>query len=128
MVIKINGLALSVGESEVLLPTRAASLLGVPNGAVTDVRIIRKSLDARRARPPRFIYLLTVRLPDGIPVSVDKTAAGVTVTEEIAIPEEGQAVSSGTAHQKVFGGMQRLDHLTVRFSAGGLQIVSVLQS
>ena len=98
MVIKINGLSLSVGESEVLLPTRAASLLGVPNGAVTDVRIIRKSLDARRARPPRFIYLLSVRLPDGIPVSVDKTAAGVTVTEEIAIPEEGQAVSSGTAH------------------------------
>ena len=98
MVIKINGLALSVGESEVLLPTRAASFLGVPSGAVTDLRIIRKSLDARRARPPRFIYLLTVRLPDGIPVSVDKTAAGLTVTEDIDIPEEGQAVSSGKPH------------------------------
>ena len=76
MVLKINGLTLSVGESEELLPARVASLLGVPDGAVTDLRVIRKSIDARRARPPRFVYLLTVRLPDGIPVSVDKTAAG----------------------------------------------------
>ena len=98
MVIKINGLALSVGESEALLPTRAASLLGVPHGAVSDLRIIRKSLDARRARPPRFIYLLTVRLPEGISVSVDKTAAGLTVTEEIDIPEEEWVMSSGTSH------------------------------
>ncbi len=98
MVIKINGLALSVGESEALLPTRAASLLGVPHGAVSDLRIIRKSLDARRARPPRFIYLLTVRLPEGISVSVDKTAAGLTATEEIDIPEEEWVMSSGTSH------------------------------
>ncbi len=98
MVFKINGLALSVGEKEELLSTRAASLLGVPAGAVTDLRVIRKSVDARRARPPRFVYLVTLRLPDGIPLSVDKTAAGLIVTVETDIPEEGRAVPSGTCH------------------------------
>ena len=77
MVFKINGLTLFIGESEELLATRAASLLGVPAGAVTDLRVIRKSVDARRARPPRFIYLVTVRLPDGILLTVDKTKAGL---------------------------------------------------
>ena len=95
MVFKINGLTLSIGEREELLSTRAASLLGVPAGAVTDLRVIRKSVDARRARPPRFVYLVTVRLPEGIPLSVDKTVAGLTVTVETDIPEEGQAVPSG---------------------------------
>ena len=95
MVFKINGLILSIGEREELLSTRAASLLGVPAGAVTDLRVIRKSVDARRARPPRFVYLVTVRLPEGIPFSVDKTVAGLTVTVETDIPEEGQAVPSG---------------------------------
>ncbi len=69
MVLKINGLTLSLGEREELLPARVASLLGLPEGAVTDLRVIRRSIDARRARPPRFVYLVTVRLPDGIPFS-----------------------------------------------------------
>ena len=73
MVFKINGLSLSVGESEDLLPARAAALLGVPAGAVTDLRVIRKSIDARRARPPRFVYLVTVRLPDGNRIFIKKT-------------------------------------------------------
>jgi len=95
MVLKINGLTLSVGEREELLSARAASLLGVPAGVVTELRVIRRSIDARRARPPRFVYLVTVRLPDGIPFSVVKTAAGPTVTEETDIPVERQTAPSG---------------------------------
>ncbi|MBA4422884.1 MAG: hypothetical protein C0390_07235 [Syntrophus sp. (in: bacteria)] len=94
MIFKINGLTLSVGEREELLSARAASLLGLPVGAVTDLRVIRRSIDARRARPPHFVYLVTVRLPDGIPFSVDKTAAGLTVTEETDIPVESQTAPS----------------------------------
>ena len=81
MVLKINGLSLSIGEGEELLHSRAASLLGVPQEAVTDLRVIRRSVDARRARPPRFVYLVSVRLPDGLPCSMGEIATGVTVTE-----------------------------------------------
>ncbi len=82
MVLKINGLSLSIAEGEGCLHARTASLLGVLPGAVTDLRVIRRSIDARRARPPRFVYLLTVRLPDGLPFSVEQREPGVTVTEE----------------------------------------------
>jgi uncharacterized FAD-dependent dehydrogenase len=88
MVLKINGLSLSTGEGEELLHSRAASLLGVSPEAVTDLRVIRRSVDARRARPPRFVYLVSIRLPDGHPFSVREIAAGVTVTEEPSLPNE----------------------------------------
>ncbi len=88
MVLKINGLSLSIGEGEEFMNLRVALLLGVPGEAVTDLRVIRRSIDARRARPPRFVYLVSVRLPDGLPFSVGKIAAGVTVTEEPSLTNE----------------------------------------
>ena len=95
MVLKISGLTLSVGEREELLSARVASLLSLPAGVETDLQVIRRSIDARRARPPRFVYLVTVRLPDGTPFSIDKIAAGVTVTEENDIPVEKQTAPAG---------------------------------
>jgi uncharacterized FAD-dependent dehydrogenase len=97
MVLKINGLTLSVGEGEDLLPARIASLLGLPVEAVTGLRVIRRSIDARRSRPPRFVYLLAVRLPDGTSFSVDQTTAGLTVTEEQDAPVVEHDGPSGTS-------------------------------
>jgi uncharacterized FAD-dependent dehydrogenase len=91
MELKINGLALSLGEGEEILPSRAASLLGIPREMVLDLRVIRRSIDARRSRPPRFVYLVIVRLPDGSSFSVREDAVGITVTEETDISEEGRA-------------------------------------
>jgi uncharacterized FAD-dependent dehydrogenase len=87
MVLIINGLALSLGEREHILATRIASLLGLPEGAAVDFRVMRKSIDARRARPPRFIYLVRVRIPDGLAIS-PRGEAGITVTEEQEAPDE----------------------------------------
>jgi hypothetical protein len=56
MVLNINGLTLSLGEGVDLLPARAASLLGLSEGVVTDLRVLRRSMDARRVRPSRFVY------------------------------------------------------------------------
>ncbi len=94
MVLKINGLALSLGEGEELLPARAASLLGVPREAVSDLRVIRRSIDARRSRPPRFIYLLSVRLPEGLAFSLRGDTAGIAVTKE---PDVSPDISDGRA-------------------------------
>ncbi|MBM4312918.1 MAG: hypothetical protein FJ122_03250, partial [Deltaproteobacteria bacterium] len=90
MMLKINGLTLSVGEREALLPVRVASLLGLPEEAVAGLSVIRRSIDARRSRPPRFVYLVTVRIPDGMSYCIDRTLAGVTVTEEQETPHTGQ--------------------------------------
>lgn len=90
MVLKINGLTLSVGEEEDLLPARVALLLGLSVEALTGFRVIRRSVDARRARPPRFVYLVAVGIPDGTRFSIGETAAGVTVTEEPDVPAKGQ--------------------------------------
>jgi uncharacterized protein len=94
MVLKINGMVLSLGEGEEILSARAASLLGVPREAVLDLRVIRRSIDARRTRPPRFVYLVSVRLPGGLPISLCENAAGITVTEEPDIPDEGREMPS----------------------------------
>ena len=90
MVLNINGLSLSLGEGEELLKTKTASLLGVPEGTVADLRVRRRSIDARRARPPRFVYLVTVRLKEGVFLPPAKTGAGVTVTEGLEHPGEPQ--------------------------------------
>ena len=103
MDLKINGLVLSLGEGEEILPARVALLLGIPREAVSDLRVIRRSIDARRSRPPRFIYLVSVRLPDGSSLSIREDAVGITVVEEADIPEEGRAAPS----RKIIPRMER---------------------
>lgn len=90
MILNINGLTLSLGEREELLPARVASLLDLSGAAIIDLRVIRRSVDARRSRPPRFVFLLAVRLADGVPwrKSPGQDASGVTVVEIPDIPEE----------------------------------------
>lgn len=95
MVLNINGLTLSLGEGEGLLPARVASLIGVPVDAVTELRVIRRSIDARRARPPRVVYLVAVRLPEGTAFPIGEAAPGVIVTEAPDVPNERQAKPSG---------------------------------
>ncbi|MCX5826035.1 MAG: hypothetical protein NTY86_21830, partial [Deltaproteobacteria bacterium] len=90
MVLKINGLTLALGEREDLLPARVGSLLGLSEGAITDLRVIRRSIDARRSRPPRFVFLLTVRLADGVgwKPGPGRNVSGVSVAEEANGPDE----------------------------------------
>ena len=99
MVLKINGLTLALGEREGLLTVRVASLLGLPDGAIADIRVIRRSIDARRTRPPRFVYLLAVRLTDGVDwrSAPERERAGISVTEEVDRPDESRGASSGSA-------------------------------
>ena len=96
MVLKINGLTLALGEREALLPVRVASLLGLPDGAIADIRVIRRSIDARRTRPPRFVYLLVVRLADGVDwrPAPERERSGVSVTEGVDGPDESLRIHS----------------------------------
>ncbi len=90
MGLNINGLTLSLGEREERLPARVAALLRLPEGAIVELRVIRRSIDARRSRPPRFVFQLAVRLAKGVVWKKDAgaEAAGITVTEVPDLPEE----------------------------------------
>lgn len=79
MVLEISGIAVSLGEGEGVLTGKAAAILGVPFEKIESLRVIRRSIDARRRRPPRFIYVVEVSLPDEASWS-DKPAKGVTVS------------------------------------------------
>lgn len=80
--LQINGITLDVGEGEAGLGLHVASLLGITGGDIASLEVLRRSLDARRTRPPRFVYLLKVgvdakkvRLFDGLTLP-----PGITVT------------------------------------------------
>ena len=57
------GLRRDLEEPEEVLWQRAADRLGVERGALTDLELLRRSLDARGR--PRFIYHVEVRLAEG---------------------------------------------------------------
>lgn len=60
--LEISGISLALNESEDLLKDRIAAGLKTTPDAITYLRVIRKSLDARRARPPRWVYTVEVSL------------------------------------------------------------------
>jgi len=57
-------MVLSLDEREDRLRGRVSDLLGVPSGEILSLRVVRRSLDARRTRPPRFVYVVDVCLAD----------------------------------------------------------------
>jgi hypothetical protein len=78
MVLEISGIARRLDEPERGLSARAAAILGVPPGKIESLRVIRRSIDARRRRPPRFLYVVAVSLPGGT-AWTEKPLRGVTV-------------------------------------------------
>ncbi|WP_165248459.1 NAD(P)/FAD-dependent oxidoreductase [Paludisphaera soli] len=61
--VKINNLRLELDDPEETLPTRAAGRLGLGPDSVLRWRILRKSLDARRADDLHFSYAMELELP-----------------------------------------------------------------
>jgi hypothetical protein len=69
-VLRLNGIKLALDESEELLATKVAAILDISIDDITAIEIIRKALDARRHKPPHFVYALRIsvsgdtKLPD----------------------------------------------------------------
>lgn len=64
MPVRLTQLALPVEESEESLRKEIAKKLRVSESAVAEVRILRKSLDARSRSAMKYIYTLSVASPD----------------------------------------------------------------
>lgn len=87
MEIKITDIPLALGDEEKKLPAAAADILGISMEAISHVKILRKSLDARRNRPPCFVYAVVVDLPDSIDIPNIQDSL-VTVGSETPVVKE----------------------------------------
>ena len=74
MRLRINDIPMTLEAGAKNLREAAAEILCVPPESVLSVDVLRKSLDARRNRPPFFVYAVVVTVPDsiGIPDSRDR--------------------------------------------------------
>lgn len=64
MILEISGITASLGEGDKGLARKAAFVLNLPLEKILSWRVLRRSLDARRRRPPRFVYVVEVSLAD----------------------------------------------------------------
>ena len=67
--LRITGIVLFLGEGEGMLKEKVASILHIPDELVFSLKVARKSIDARRRKPPRFIYSVDCSVPDGVDLS-----------------------------------------------------------
>lgn len=62
--IRINQLTLEVGHGPGAMKKKAAKLLRVPEAAIRDIKIVRRSIDARKKDQLLFSYIVDVTLTD----------------------------------------------------------------
>jgi uncharacterized FAD-dependent dehydrogenase len=64
-VLRLSGIKLTLDEDEELLTAKAAAILDISVDDIAVLEIIRKAIDARRNKPPHFVYVLKIRIhPD----------------------------------------------------------------
>ncbi len=106
---RIEGVTLSLAEDEQLLNSKIAGILNINKNHIGAPQVIRKSLDARRNRPPHYTYNVAFTmeeddwsapkdLPSGIKVSsVPAEPAPVTFVPVLRAGEKVIVVGCGPA-------------------------------
>ncbi|MCG6534796.1 MAG: hypothetical protein L7F78_08920, partial [Syntrophales bacterium LBB04] len=56
MIVRVSGIKVPPEEEEKMLSARLSAIFSLPQEALSSLRVLRKSLDARRNRPPFFVY------------------------------------------------------------------------
>ncbi len=62
MLLKLTQITLTLDDDEARLPEKVSERLGIPAGKIKNIRIARKSLDARKKENIHFVYTLTVEI------------------------------------------------------------------
>ncbi len=62
MTVLYQNLTLAFDTNEAKLPQKLAEKLRISPRRIREVSVVRRSLDSRRGRPPRYVYLLEVEL------------------------------------------------------------------
>jgi uncharacterized FAD-dependent dehydrogenase len=84
--LKITGVILLLGEHERILKEKIASFLNIPCEDILSLKVVRKSIDARRRKPPRFMYSVTVSVPDGNYLTDKGNVQREVLPEETELP------------------------------------------
>jgi uncharacterized FAD-dependent dehydrogenase len=97
VILNITGIKLSLAEGEKQLAAKLAALLSLPEEALLSLKVLRKSLDARRSRPPFFIYGVEAGLADNIHLpNLPEGEINISVVKE----REPVAFADGIAARK----------------------------
>lgn len=81
MLLRLTEISLTLDEDEALLKQRAAMRLDIRPERISSLRIVRKSLDARKKSSIHFVYTLNVEVDDDAARSIDIGAAHIKVIE-----------------------------------------------
>src|SRR5664280_2316124 len=65
-VFRLAGIKLTLDESEESLAAKAADALAILRDNVVAVEVIKKAIDARRNKPPHFVYVVKVRVSGSV--------------------------------------------------------------
>jgi hypothetical protein len=83
MILNITGIKLSLDKEVTALSTIVAEILAISQESISSLKVLKKSIDARRNRPPFFVYNVEAVVPDDI--VLEKAAYGkaaVTVLQK----------------------------------------------
>jgi uncharacterized FAD-dependent dehydrogenase len=68
-VLRLGGIKLALGEGEELLATKVAAILNILIDDIIGIEVVRKAIDARRHKPPHFVYVLRVSVSEDTKLS-----------------------------------------------------------
>jgi len=67
--LRVSGIKLDLNDREDFLLEKTAKALGLSVNDISFIEILKKAIDARRHRPPHFVYILKVSIPSDIGLS-----------------------------------------------------------
>lgn len=79
-VLRISGIKLSMSEDETQLMGKTASLLKISQSDIVGFEVIKKAIDARRNKPPHFVYAAKMSIKDNIELP-QEIATGIQLHE-----------------------------------------------
>ena len=80
-VLHLGGIKLALGEGEEVLATKVAAILDISIDDIAAIEVIRKAIDARRHKPPHFVYALRISVSEDMKLP-DKFNEGMQLLQE----------------------------------------------
>jgi uncharacterized protein len=99
-VLLLGGIKLDLGETEDFLLAKISSALQVKADDIQNIEIVRKSLDARRNKPPQFVYVLKIAFYKNINLQREFNK-GIQLLKTENIQENQSVPSTSSLHLPV---------------------------
>ncbi|MBE0617862.1 MAG: hypothetical protein IH608_08055, partial [Proteobacteria bacterium] len=112
--IQVSGIVLGLEDAPERLPDLVARQLGLPSTAVRACRVLRRSLDARGRREPRWVFRVGLELAPGTPVPSLPAVAPWPLESSSPVPSwklpAGRPIVVGTGPAGLFAALRLVAH------------------